>query len=209
MVLAVSHRISPVPRYSGYTLCRKSLRIRGFHPLWLAFPCNSTSYLSTTSYVLQPLQCRNITGLGFFPFARHYLGNHYCFLLLRVLRCFSSPRLLSTFVEYLVFNKIGCPIRISMDQRSLAPPHSFSQLTTSFFASESLGIPHAPLIISRSLYCFWYSPLSMNAVVSQRIQLEISLDTIQMTLSMATYLCASIIYLCKLFSVCCCQLIFG
>jgi hypothetical protein len=45
------------------------------------------------SQVLQPLQCRNITGLGYFPFARHYLGNHYYFLLLRVLRCFSSPGL--------------------------------------------------------------------------------------------------------------------
>ncbi len=31
------------------------------------------------------------SGLGYFPFARHYLGNHFCFLFLRVLRCFSSP----------------------------------------------------------------------------------------------------------------------
>ena len=30
-------------------------------------------------------------GLGCFPFARRYLGNHFCFLFLRVLRCFSSP----------------------------------------------------------------------------------------------------------------------
>lgn len=40
--------------------------------------------------VLQPLLCRNITGLGFFHFARHYFGNHYCFLFLCLLRCFSS-----------------------------------------------------------------------------------------------------------------------
>ncbi len=31
-------------------------------------------------------------GLGSFPFARRYSGNHYCFLFLGVLRCFSSPR---------------------------------------------------------------------------------------------------------------------
>ena len=31
------------------------------------------------------------SGLGCFPFARRYLGNHFCFLFLRVLRCFSSP----------------------------------------------------------------------------------------------------------------------
>ena len=42
--------------------------------------------------VLQPRICRNKPGLGCSPFARHYLGNHYCFLLLWVLRCFSSPR---------------------------------------------------------------------------------------------------------------------
>ena len=42
--------------------------------------------------------------------------------------------------------RVGCPIRISTDQFILADPRSFSQLITSFFASESLGIPRAPLI---------------------------------------------------------------
>ena len=37
-----------------------------------------------------------LNGLGCFPFARHYLGNHYCFLFLRLLRCFSSPGFLHT-----------------------------------------------------------------------------------------------------------------
>ena len=46
---------------------------------------------NTYSAVLQPRLCRNINGLGCFAFARHYLRNHYCFLFLRVLRCFSSP----------------------------------------------------------------------------------------------------------------------
>ena len=40
---------------------------------------------------LQPPHGRNHTGLGYSPFARRYLGNHCCFLLLRVLRCVSSP----------------------------------------------------------------------------------------------------------------------
>jgi hypothetical protein len=43
---------------------------------------------------LLPPPRRNGTGLGSSPFARHYSGNHCCFLLLRVLRCFSSPGLL-------------------------------------------------------------------------------------------------------------------
>ena len=37
-----------------------------------------------------------------------------------------------------------------------ANPRSFSQLTTSFFASESLGIRHTPLTIS---FLFFYSAL--------------------------------------------------
>ena len=42
----------------------------------------------------------------------------------------------------------GCPIRISTDLFVCANPRSFSQLTTSFVASESLGIRHTPLTIS-------------------------------------------------------------
>ena len=41
---------------------------------------------------------------------------------------------------------LGCPIRISTDQFVCANPRSFSQLITSFIASESLGIPHTPLL---------------------------------------------------------------
>ena len=47
-----------------------------------------------------------------------------------------------------VFNLTGCPIRTSTDQSSFAAPRSFSQLTTSFVASESLGIRHTPLFAS-------------------------------------------------------------
>lgn len=41
-------------------------------------------------WVLQPPYCRNNIGLGYSNFARHYSRNHFCFLLLRLLRCFSS-----------------------------------------------------------------------------------------------------------------------
>src|SRR5690606_38045645 len=52
----------------------------------------STSLCKCHVMVLQPRICRNISGLGCSAFARHYLRNHYCFLLLRLLRCFSSAR---------------------------------------------------------------------------------------------------------------------
>ena len=45
--------------------------------------------------VLQPRICRNIYGLGYFHFARRYFGNRCFFLLLLLLRCFSSEGLLT------------------------------------------------------------------------------------------------------------------
>jgi hypothetical protein len=40
----------------------------------------------------------------------------------------------------------GCPIRRSMDQRALAPPHGLSQRATSFIASQCQGIHQMPLL---------------------------------------------------------------
>ena len=93
--------------------------------------------------VLQPRLCRNIAGLGSFPVARHYSGNHYCFLFLRLLRCFSSAGL--RIMQY-TFSILGFPIRKSSDQVMFANTRSLSQLITSFIASESLGIPRVPFL---------------------------------------------------------------
>ena len=67
-------------------------RVRGCHPLRRAFPDASTSPSRATSVVLLPPRRLDTAGLGSSAFARHYLRNHSYFLLLRVLRCFSSPR---------------------------------------------------------------------------------------------------------------------
>ena len=64
-------------------------RVRGFHSLWLAFP-KLFCYLFTLPSAVRTPDCTQ-SGLGSFPFARRYLGNHFCFLFLRLLRCFSSP----------------------------------------------------------------------------------------------------------------------
>ena len=64
-------------------------RLRGFHPLRLAFP-KPFRYLLTMAYAVRTPD-RSRPGLGSFPFARRYSGNHCCFLFLRLLRCFSSP----------------------------------------------------------------------------------------------------------------------
>ena len=41
MVPPVSHRVSRVRRYSGYSLMKFIFRLRGSHPLWPAFPYRS------------------------------------------------------------------------------------------------------------------------------------------------------------------------
>ena len=79
----------------------QAFRIQGCHLYRQTFQ-NVLLYLLTDIVVLQPRFCRNKTGLGYFHFARRYYGNHYCFLFLRLLRCFSSARLrLSTsYLQY-------------------------------------------------------------------------------------------------------------
>ena len=56
---------------------------------------------------------------------------------------------LAYLIRYVPYGT-GSPIRISADLGIFAPPRSFSQLVTSFFASGSLGIPHAPFLTSLS-----------------------------------------------------------
>ena len=115
------------------------VHVRSCHALWRHFPEPSIPLTSCDGAVLLPRTCRNTCGLGCSPFARHYWGNHCCFLFLRVLRCFSSPR-------WPPSRMTGCPIRKSADQRLCAPPRGFSQLAASFIASESLGIRRAPFL---------------------------------------------------------------
>ncbi len=145
MVPADSDRISRVPPYSGLLLELYLIRVRDFHPLRPAFPNHSTFVLLLYRSPTTPA-CRNKIGLGCSHFARHYSGNHYCFLFLWVMRCFSSPGLLPVYTGYPPYDRMGCPIRISTDQRLFAPPRSLSQLITSFFASESQGILRTPLV---------------------------------------------------------------
>ena len=47
--------------------------------------------------------------------------------------------------------RVGCPIRISTDQRLLAAPRGFSQRATSFIASWCQGIHRMPFLYSISL----------------------------------------------------------
>ena len=101
---------------------------------------------SCNGVVLQPHPCRNMDGLGCSPFARHYWGNHCLFSFPAGTKMFQFPALASCYARCHSFRMTGCPIRKSSDQRLFAPARSLSQLITSFIASESQGIRHAPLL---------------------------------------------------------------
>ena len=93
----------------------------------------------------------------------------------------------------------GCPIRTSATHRVFASYRGFSQLITSFFASESLGIPHAPFsdfVISsnasgkchslfRLAYCFLYTICSS---VTRNLRLYILRYISLPVLSMSSFL---------------------
>ena len=93
MVPAVSDRIPRAPPYSGSLRPHQPCLYGTVTPYGVPFQVLPVR-LMFLSEVLQPRRCRNSTGLGSFPFARHYSGNRSFFLFLQVLRCFSSLRVL-------------------------------------------------------------------------------------------------------------------
>ena len=120
------------------------LRVLDFHYLWSCFPNMFCSSL-WINYVVRNPRCISTPGLGSFAFARRYLQNRFFFLLLRVLRCFSSPRLPShTLCIHVWISRLFFLDRFPHSDIHgsicIANPRGFSQLITSFFGSRCLGI---------------------------------------------------------------------
>ena len=88
MVQAASGRVPRAPPYSGSRSVSFRFRLKGMHLLRLSFQSHSAALHCP---FLRSFNPGSSAGLGSSPFARHYSGNHFCFLFLRVLRCFSSP----------------------------------------------------------------------------------------------------------------------
>ena len=109
-----------------------ALPIRGYHPLWRAFPDASGCLFSGRWPGPRSLVTTN--GVSVDVLSSGYLD-------ISVYRvCFST---LCIQIEMTL--RPGFPIRISADQSLLAAPHSFSQRVTSFIASWHQGIHQMPL----------------------------------------------------------------
>jgi hypothetical protein len=106
VVLPDSHGIPRAPCYLGTRHGRQGDSAYGtvtrcgqtFQTVRLSLcfitPCQRGSTDRTVPLPLPRNACRlsHVTSLASSPFAHHYSGNRGCFLFLRVLRCFTSPR---------------------------------------------------------------------------------------------------------------------
>ena len=123
--------------YRACTFCG-----RAFNPVRL-----HSVYCTLWSYNPDPK-----IGLGFSDFARHYFRNHFCFLLLQVLRCFNSLGCLLTHYVFMCgyhssSTMMGYPIRIPPDLCLFTTPRGVSPFSASFFCSICQDIHRTPLFI--------------------------------------------------------------
>ena len=154
MVPAGSRRISRVPRYSGAALpCSSGFRVRGSHPLRPRSPARSA--------ILRPRAAGGpTTPRGALPHPRFgllrvrspLLAQSLLFSLPAGTEMFQVPAFARLLIEAVSGSlPTGFPIRTSAGRRAFAPHRGFSQLVTSFVASESHRHPPCALL------CFPFS----------------------------------------------------
>ena len=143
MVPANSRRIPRAPRYSGYHYQSYSYLYGALTLYGLTFQTGSSSNITQISWSYYP---DNAETLSVWALPRSLATT--CGIIL----IFSSYGYLDVSVPHVRPRvrvcrgraSTGCPIRTSPDLGVFATPRSFSQLITSFFAFESLGILHMP-----------------------------------------------------------------
>ena len=123
-------------------LAEFAFRLQGSHPLWLAFPHNSTILIQYRIAVLTP----GIFLLPVWPLPRSLATT--CGISVDF---FSSPyldvsvqavSLIYLWIQYMMYGLLHTDfsIRKSADQWIFAPPRSLSQLIASFIGSQCQGI---------------------------------------------------------------------
>src|SRR5210317_1335212 len=99
-----------------------------------------------------------LLGLGSSRFARHYSGNHYCFLFLGVLRCFSSPRSRHIPMDSVYDSRAlpleGFPIRKSPGLRLFS---TSPRLIAGSHVLHRLMVPRHPPYALSNFTVFYYS----------------------------------------------------
>ena len=143
MVLVDSHRISPVPWYSGTPRRCSPYVYRAITYFGVAFQTTSASARrSPCAGPTTPLGPKP-QRFGLVPFRSPLLAESRLMSFPPGTEMFQFPGFAWRgygFTASYRASTVGCPIRKSADQRLLAPPHGLSQRATSFIASQCQGI---------------------------------------------------------------------
>ena len=145
MVPPDSGRIPPVPPYSGYPSPDITLSHTGLSPPTAVLSRTVPLGFCLDLRALQPRKRLDVPGLGSSAFARHYSRNHFCFLFLRLLRCFSSAgsppisRMSSLQLDGLPHSEIRASELICSYTRLIAACHVLLRLQEPWHPPCALG----------------------------------------------------------------------
>ena len=147
MVPDISTGISRVPAYSGgvqliFRFAYGALTRCG--PTFQTVPPASDSLLDAPITPARALRHRRF---GLLPVRSPLLGNRCYFSFPAGTKMFQFPAFALRYPRNVGIAPDGLPLRTSGGHGAFATRPGFSQLVTSFFASGSLGIPHAPFFV--------------------------------------------------------------
>ena len=154
-----SYRVSRVRYYSGATWLVSDFVYGSFTLFAWLFQNHSTIFLNTFWWSATPKN--KSFGLASFPFARRYLGNRCFFLLLGLLRCFSSPRFL--ILRYFIHTAVPAHyyrwVPPFGNLRFITDICSLPQLIAACHVLHRLLVPrHPPYALFNLTSCLSFSP---------------------------------------------------
>ena len=128
-------------------------RVRGCHPLWPRFPaCSATHHITRCRRSYNPGRRQRRPRFGLMRVRSPLLAQSLLLSLPPGTKMFQFPGFAPGFRRVPGSLPAGFPIRTSAGHRAFAPHRGFSQLVTSFFASESHR--HPPCALLRFLCSF-------------------------------------------------------
>ena len=151
-------------------MIRSVFRVRGCHPLRPGFPaCSATHRFSYCRRSYNPGRRRRRPRFGLLRVRSPLLAQSFLLSLPVGTKMFQFPTFAPGFRRVTASLPPGFPIRTSAGHRAFAPHRGFSQLVTSFFASESHR--HPPCALVRFPYTFFSNGSRKGAALVAYIRL--------------------------------------
>ena len=137
-------------------------RVRDCHPLWSRFPaCSAIDRLRCCRRSYNPGRCQRQPRFGLLRVRSPLLAQSFLLSFPVGTKMFQFPTFAPGFRRVSGSLPTGFPIRTSAGHRAFAPHRGFSQLVTSFFASESHR--HPPCALVHFLCFFRPAPTRLRA----------------------------------------------